>query len=293
MFQSTWLLYAIYLAPVVILGIMVVMIAMIALNWRDIGSAMGFGMARQRTRKPRSKLATFIQFFVIAMAIAVLIEKPGTIFNPSKSGTNSTIVKDITNGSVGSPNPFQGLFFAGITNFVQSDWFGIAFFGILVVGALVLFEALRTALKETSEMSVEDLRTRQVEGLQAADEAIRLIDESNSDARTRIIQCFHHMILTSSRLGISVSPDQTGRELERAIRATFALKGEAITELTQLFEEARYSLHTISEVHADNARHYLEAIAEELRTNLHLTSQIPISVPPQLVESSTQLETRN
>lgn len=293
LFQSTWLLYVIYLGPVAILGLMVVMIAIIALNWRDIGSAMGFKMAQQRRGKRRSKTVTFIQMFVIAIAVAVLIEKPGTIFNPRLGGTNSTIVKDITNGAGGGPNPFQGFFFAGITNFVQSDWFGIAFFGILVVGALVLFEAVRTALKETSEMSIENLQSRQIEGLQAAKEAIRLFDESRSDSRTRIIQCFHHMVTTASRLGVPVSSDQTGRELEKAIRATFALKGEAATELTRLFEEARYSLHMISEDDAANARHYLEAIADELRINLHPTSNVPISVPIQALESGSQLEAQN
>ena len=293
LFQSTWLLYVIYLGPIAILGLMVVMIAVIALNWRDIGSAMGFKMAQQRTRKRRSKTVTFIQLFVIAIAIAVLIEKPGTIFNPRLDGTNSTIVKDITNGAGGGPNPFQGFFFAGITNFVQSDWFGIAFFGILVVGALVLFEAIRTALTETSQMSIEDLQSRQREGLQAAEEAIKLFDTPNSDPRTRIIQCFHHMIMAASGLGIPVSSNQTGRELERAIRATFALKGGATTELTRLFEEARYSLHNISEDDAAKARDYLEAIAEELRLNLHPTDHTQIAVPTQLVESRSQLEAQN
>lgn len=269
------------------------MIGIIALNWRDIGSAMGFKMAQRRTRKRRSKIVTFIQLFVIAIATWVLMEKPGTIFNPRVGGTNSTIVKDITNGAGGSPNPFQGFLFAGIANFVQSDWFGIAFFGILVVGGLILFEAVRTSLKETREMSIEDLQSRQMEGLQAAEEAIRLVDESNSDARTRIVQCFHHMILTASRLGVPVSSDQTGRELEKAMRATFELKGQATSQLTQLFEEARYSLHKISEDDAVNARHYLEAIAEELRINLHSANNVPISVPAQMVGSRSQFEVQN
>lgn len=293
MFQSTWLLYVIYLGPVVILGLMVVMVAIIALNWRDIGAAMGFKMAQQRRRKRRSKIATAVQLLVIAIAVVVLIEKPGTIFNARLGGTNSTILKDITNDPSGGPNPFRGFLVPAVANFVQSDWFGVAFLGILVVGALVLFEAARTALKETSEMSIEELRSRQVEGLQAAEVAIRLFDESKSDARTRIIQCFQHMILTASGLGIQVSSDQTGRELERAIRATFFLKGEATTELTRLFEEARYSLHMISEDDAINARHYLESIAEELRMNLHPTDHVTVAVPAQQVESSSHLEAQN
>ncbi len=283
LFQSTWLLYVIYLGPVVVLGLMAVMIAIIALNWRDIGSAMGFKMAQQRRKKRRSKLVTLIQMFVVAVAVAVLVEKPGTIFNPRLGGTNSTIA-DITNGSSGAANPFQGFIFPAVANFVQSEWFGIAFFGIVIVGALVLFEAVRTSLKETSEMSIEELQSRQIEGLRAAQEAIRLLDESKSDPRTRIILCFQSMLMTASRLGIPVSSDQTARELERAIRATFALKGDATGELTQLFEEARYSLHRISEEDAINARQCLEAIAEELKSTLTLTANTQTQTPTSMYQ---------
>jgi hypothetical protein len=62
----------------------------------------------------------------------------------------------------------------------------------------------------------------------------------------------------------------TARELDKAVRSTFALKGPAITELTQLFEEARYSLHEIRDSDADKAHTYLKSIADELRVQLQI-----------------------
>jgi hypothetical protein len=52
------------------------------------------------------------------------------------------------------------------------------------------------------------------------------------------------------------------------VRSTFALKGPATSVLTQLFEEARYSLHEISDIDADKARKCLESVSNELEIQL-------------------------
>src|SRR2546426_7166200 len=88
------------------------------------------------------------------------------------------------------------------------------------------------------------------------------------DPRSRIIACYQNLIATVSRLGAPVPSDLTARELERAIRFTFTLKGSGTSELTQLFEEARYSLHEIRDEDAAKAHNYLESIAGELKTSI-------------------------
>jgi hypothetical protein len=112
------------------------------------------------------------------------------------------------------------------------------------------------------------LQGNQEEGLQAVREAIMLVEDPSSDPRTRIIACYQHLLATVSRLGANVSSDLTARELDGAVRSTFALKGPATTDLTQLFEEARYSLHEIRDNDADRAHEYLESVAEELKIQL-------------------------
>ncbi len=235
LFQSTWLLYLIYLGPIALLGLMVGMMIFMVVNWKSMAEAIGFKIARGRaTRKRRSRFALVVSLLMWTIAIWVLIEKPGTILN--SQGTNSTrVVADI-----------------------------LAFLGILVVGGLVLIHGIRVSLRETSEMIIEDLRGRRLDGIQATHDAIRSIDDSTADARSRIITCFQHMMMAVSGLGVPISSDQTARELEIAIRSTFMLKGSATSDLTKLFEEARYSLHKISDEDAACAREYLLLIAEEL-----------------------------
>ena len=62
-----------------------------------------------------------------------------------------------------------------------------------------------------------------------------------------------------------VTSDLTARELEKAIRKMLLLKGSAIRDLTELFEEARYSKHEITSAHAESAHSYLLNIAAEMK----------------------------
>jgi hypothetical protein len=269
LFRSYWLLYLIYLGPLLILAAMVVVVIMIGLNYRDIGAAIGFGMAKRRSaRKRRSRSTIFVQMFFWALAIGVLIETKGSIFNPTH-GENSTVVGNIVGENGIPPNLLQtGGFLPALSNLVQNTWFSLAFLGLLIVGGLILVEAYRVSLKETHDLRIQDLQSNREQGLLAVHEAIKLVQDAASDPRDRIIACYRHLISTVSRLGAPVTSDQTARELERAVRSTFALNGPSITELTQLFEEARYSLHEIRDSDVDKAHEDLESVAEELKTQL-------------------------
>jgi hypothetical protein len=76
------------------------------------------------------------------------------------------------------------------------------------------------------------------------------------------------MVQSAQRLGASISSDQTARELEMAIRSMLMIKGLSLRELTDRFEEARYSLHPITEADADQAQQCLLDIAREMNISL-------------------------
>jgi Domain of unknown function (DUF4129) len=269
LFRSYWLLYLLYLGPVVILGAMVAIIILIGISYRDIGAAIGFGMAqRRKARKPRSRYTIFLQMIFWALAIGVLIETKGNILSPTH-GANSTIASNIVGEPATAPSLLKtGGFLPALTNLVQNIWFSLAFLGLLIVGGVVLIESYRVSLKETRDLRILELQSHQEQGLQAVQEAINLVRDAASDPRSRIIACYQHLIATVSKLGAPVSSDLTARELDRAVRSTLALKGSSITDLTQLFEEARYSLHEIGDNDADKAREDLESVAEELKIQL-------------------------
>lgn len=269
LFRSYWLLYFVYLGPVVILGAMVAVIILIGLNYRDIGAAIGFKMAqKRRTRKRASRYTIFIQMFFWALALGVLIEYKGSILNPT-NGVNSTIVSNIVGQDATVPGLSQiGGTLPVLSGLVQNTWFSLAFLGLLIVGGVILVEGYRVSLKEIHDLRIQDLQSNREQGLLAVQEAIRLVHEVASDPRDRIIACYRYLIATVSGLGAPVTSDLTARELEAAVQSTFALKGASITDLTQLFEEARYSLHEITEGDVDKARGDLESVAEELKTHL-------------------------
>jgi hypothetical protein len=266
LFRAYWLLYLVYLVPVIALGIMVALIVLVTLNYRDLGAAIGFGMVhRKRKRRRRSPYSTFVAMFFWALAIGVLIETKGSIFNPARSA-NSTLAKFVGENAT-ALSPIQvGGFLPALSNLVQNTWFSIAFLGLLIVGGIVVVQSVRVALRETHNVTSHELKANQEEGLQAVHEAIKLVKDPASDPRSRIIACYQHLIATVSRLGAPVSSDLTARELDRSVRSIFALKGRATTNLTQLFEEARYSLHEIRDSDADKAHECLRSIADELKT---------------------------
>jgi len=269
LFQAYWLLYLVYLGPVLIIVAMVAVIILVGLNYRDLGAAIGYGIAqRKKMRRRGPRYSIFISMFFWALAIGVIIETKGSILNPNHPA-NSTIVEVVAKNST-IPNLFQtsGGFLPALASLVGNPWFGLAFLGVLVVGGVVVIQSIRVALKEMHDENIQELQGKQEAGLQAVREAIKLVEDPSSDPRSRIIACYQRLMSTVSRLGAHVSSDLTARELDRAVRSTFALKGPATSDLTELFEEARYSVHEISENDAERAHGYLEAVAEELKIQL-------------------------
>jgi len=258
----------IYLGPVAVLGIMIALVVIVALNWRDFSSAVGFQMARQRKlRKRGSRWSILISGVFWALAIGVLMFKKGSVFNSTIS-SNST-VSQIIGADAAGPTALQ---FSGIlpalSNLIDNRWFSIAFLSLVVVGSVVLVQSIRVFFKETRDMNVQVVEGNRAEGLLAVQEAIRVVEDQSMDPRSRIIACYHNLMKTASRLGAPLSAHLTARELEGAIRFTFELEGTATSDLTRLFEEARYSLHEMSDDDAEKAHEYLDDIALELNVEL-------------------------
>lgn len=249
---------------------MVALIVFIGLNWRVLGESIGHELVKnKRMRRRGSKRTLILSIAFWILALGVLINTRGTIFNPSNStATNSTISK-IVGESTAPQNPFLwGGFVPALSNLIQNTWFDTAFLGLLIVGGLVLVQSLRVARSEANDINARPLILRRIQGLEMINNSLALIDDQASDSRTRIILCYQNMITTVSRLGAPASLDLTARELESAIRSTFLLRGEDIGELTHIFEEARYSLHDMNEDDALKARACLESIAAELKIQL-------------------------
>lgn len=248
---------------------MIGLIIIIAMNWRDLGRGIGSTLVRSRKRGKRSRYSFAISFIVWGIAFGLLVNAHGTIFNPTTSTTTNSTLTKIVGASPSPPNPFLwGGFVPALSSLIQNTWFDTAFLGLLVVGGLVLVQGVRVAMKEEGEMGARELASRRIQGLEMVNNSLALIEDQIGDPRSRIIACYQNMITVVSRLGGPVHPDLTARELENEIRSTFAITGPATGELTQLFEEARYSLHDINDDDATKAHTCLESIAAELQLKL-------------------------
>ncbi len=274
--NSYWLLYALYFLPIIALGVMFVMTLLLAYYWRSMSDAIGFGLARRRKVQVRKKRRiTFIVWMgAWGFAVVFLLEKCGSL--PCKYAP--TVPRDAvyTNAILGNDGTSNLPSFLGnasitISNIVGSAWFAYSFLGLLAVSSIIMLRAVKVSLDE-SKADVVETPIPKEEGSLAVEEAMKIAEDPETpDPRMRIIHCYQRMIRAASDLGAPVSQDQTARELELGIRRVLTLKGPAIRELTQLFEEARYSLHPITQEDSSHAHDCLVSISEELnlRTNVH------------------------
>jgi len=262
------------LLPIIALGAMIVMVVFLALTLRDTSDALGSGMARKARGKKRSKTIHNIIFMgTWAIALAVLWFKCGGI--PCRSPpVPSQLQQLVFVNQNATANPaaraLATLLSASvsISGIVQSEWFFFAFFGLIIVSSAVMLRSAKVALDEFRENTGAIVLAAQAQGLRAVQDAIQIVQESDhGGARERILLCYNRMIREVSEMGASITVDQTARELERTIKRTFMINGDGIRTLTNLFEEARYSLHPMTEEDSQEAHASLMKIETELNVN--------------------------
>jgi len=268
--NSYWLIYLVDFLPLVGLGLIAVMVAVMVYNWRALSDAIGFGMARRRKdqRKKSRTVQLIVWMATWAIAVVVLLNKCGGIFCKTPSQT-ANLPGQVTKAVSGSGQiPSLPLLDAALqlNALVQANWFYAAFLGFLVVSGAIIARGFKVSLDETRADAAGPPLKVHAEGVAAVQDAIRIIEmDSEADPRTKIIICHQRMIRAAQNRGTMITSDLTARELERAIRKMLLLKGSAIGELTRLFEEARYSKHEITSLHAESAHRYLLNIAEEMK----------------------------
>ena len=268
--SSYWLLYLVYFLPLIGLGLIAVMIAVMVYNWRALSDAIGFGMARRKKeqRKKSRTIQLIVWMATWAIAIVVLLDKCGGIFCKTPSQTANLTGQAVN--AVSGPGQMPSLPLLGVAlelnALVQANWFYAAFLGFLVVSGAIIARGLKVSLDETRADAAGPTLKVHEEGVAAVQDAIRIIEmDSEADPRTRIIMCHQRMIRAAQNRGTLITSDLTARELERRIRKVLLLKGSAIADLTGLFEEARYSKHDITSLDAESAHGYLLNIAEEMK----------------------------
>ncbi len=87
--------------------------------------------------------------------------------------------------------------------------------------------------------------------------------EQGGDPRAVIVGLYSDLLLRLGPIIGSVEPE-TPEEIRRGYLLRLGIRPGAATELTRLFEEARYSSHPLGPGEAERARHALDAAVEDL-----------------------------
>ena len=267
---SYWILYIVYNLPLAVLGLVLVLIVFIAWEWKGISDHLGRRVGKKMVRKKVSTLRLVIMVGAWGVALAFLSLRCGGIpcaRSDALETSTETLETQVT-GTGGAGSGLGAGFQAAVpvlNQLVQSDWFLMTFLALLVAGSVIFARSVKVAWGEAREEALRQALLVREEGLTVVREGIKLMrDPGPLDPRTRIMACYMQMIKVASDLGAPVTADKTARELESGLRHLFLLKGAAISELTQLFEEARYSLHPMTVQDSDKAYQNLVLIEQEL-----------------------------
>lgn len=270
---SWWLVILVSLAPLVGLGLMIVLTILLVYNSDLLSRALGSGIAGKRKQpRKRTRLVHYIMAGAIWMAALVfLLNRPGGLLgeHPIRVDNSNTLDKPGNHAATTAPAIVQSA--NSIGSFLQTDWFYVAFYGLLIVCSVIVARSIVYSWQETKGDLRKLTETARAEAIASVEDAFRLLNvEPGSDPRLRIINCYQRMALAAHQQGANITSDQTARELEAAIHDMLGIAGPSMRDLTNLFEEARYSLHPITEDDATRAQQYLLNIAQEMNFTISI-----------------------
>jgi hypothetical protein len=136
---------------------------------------------------------------------------------------------------------------------------------VAFVGGLVLFQAVREIKEESAEVPLQE-EVMQKEALSAVKQAISsiMIKEGDSDFRVAIIRCYRRLCELLADRNCQIKRHETVQEFKVSASGCLSIPDGPFSALTNLFEEARYSLHEISESERSAALKCLGEIEDHL-----------------------------
>ncbi|MFW6195865.1 MAG: DUF4129 domain-containing protein [Thermoplasmatota archaeon] len=141
---------------------------------------------------------------------------------------------------------------------------GFIVFGLIVLvgGIYLIAPRVKSYFEEEKE---EELDQTQIEEniSESVDRAIRDLNEGK-DIRSTVIRCYQKMSYVLEDQGVTYDRFMTPREFEENAVDKLDLSREKISDLTDIFEEARYSSHSLKESQRESALKNLRLLREEI-----------------------------
>lgn len=204
-------------------------------------------------------------------ALVFLLSRPGGLAGQHFTQVDNSTALDNSRNHALATTPSLVKDANTLGSLFQTNWFYAAFFGLLVVCSVIVARSIMVSWQETRADLQHLKETARAEAIASVEDALRILNvEPGLDPRLRIINCYQRMALAAHQRGAKITSDQTARELEAAIHDMLGITGPSMRDLTSLFEEARYSLHPITEDDATRAKQYLLNIAQEMNFTISI-----------------------
>jgi heme/copper-type cytochrome/quinol oxidase subunit 2 len=271
-------------ATAMVIGLLVVSIAIVAtavvarMRNRSVPTAGGFDMpsrSRGETARPTWRMVVIAFCAVVLWLLFVMVLNRFAATPPQNppqvSAPGSTPVATPDHGNAVPPRTEEP---AGDSDLMQYFYVAtVAFLVILVAGTLVAARRRHRLVQaaplaevrlddEASDIASESLA-------RAAEVGLAEVGDLSREPRKAIIACYAAMEGELSRVPGAMPEDfDTASEvLDRAV-AHHALGPDSATQLVDLFDEARFSPHVMTEAHRDVAVRVLQRVLGELRSSV-------------------------
>lgn len=234
------------------IGLLVVVGIFFALSLRDV---------RNRAPFPPRLIATIL---VVLLLGVVFVEVAGFVhLTPISTPVNSTNSSRSTGGyptnnSGNVTTPLLKLPWITIP-----AWIGFVAIGVIALAVVVLLVPVFVARAEARRRAQSEVSPPAAAARKAMEVTLERLRVGDSvDARQAILALYARLLdLVGPKLG-GIEP-RTPREIERDVIGMLGVQARAAEELTETFEEARYSSHAMSISAVDRARRALsDALAD-------------------------------
>jgi hypothetical protein len=130
----------------------------------------------------------------------------------------------------------------------------ILMFAVASVGVFIAIRAFREMRQEAEITFTKQQYSAQKDRSAATALRETLINfEAEEDLRSAVVRCYRRVCDILAGHGFGIEAHQTAREFEAGIASRMNLLERPFSRLTDLFEEARYSLHEIDEAKRKDA----------------------------------------
>lgn len=253
------------LAPLLILTLMTWYLIILISNRKEIIAGVAAILKLHRKAEfARPGFLSTIVIYAVLFSLGIIILWTGV---PQRILSRvQGIITTLGAGNLSSPPPLSPL--AGVLPSATVIYLGVLVMAaIFVTSFILLISGLRIALN-TKEMRANDTSEEiEEEAAQVVQQTITAL-KGEKEYHEIILQCYMKMCTILARAGMELGPTETAREFAESISSKLQVGERAISGLTFLFEEARYSDHEISPEKRTMALHYLTSLQQALLANV-------------------------